>query len=73
MLNKDTVEVDFILQREQGVAPIEMKTEESLKAKSLKVYVKQFAPEQVLHFSMADYQRQDWIVNAPLYGIITYN
>ena len=50
-----------------------MKTEENLKVKSLKVYVEQFVPEQVLHFSMADYQRQDWIVNAPLYGIITYN
>lgn len=70
---KGTAEVDFVVQRKQAVIPIEVKAEENLKAKNLKVYVEQLVPEQALRFSMADYQWQDWIVNAPLYGIMTYN
>ena len=43
------------MQRKQAVIPIEVKAEENLKAKSLKVYVEQFQPEQAIRFSMADY------------------
>ena len=55
---KGTAEADFVLQRGQSVALIEVKAEENLKTKSLKVYVKQFAPEQEVRLSMADYQEQ---------------
>ena len=65
---KGTAEVDFVLQRGQGVVPIEVKAEENLKAKSLKVYVEQFSPEQALRYSMADYREQDWMANVPLYA-----
>lgn len=69
-IEKGTAEVDFVLQRGQDVVPIEVKAEENLKAKSLKVYVEQFQPKQALRFSMADYREQDWVVNVPLYGLI---
>lgn len=65
---RGTAEVDFVLQRKQSVIPIEVKAEENLKAKSLKVYVERFQPEQAVRFSMADYREQDWLVNMPLYG-----
>ncbi|MDP0328428.1 ATP-binding protein [Glaesserella parasuis] len=67
---KGTAEVDFVLQRKQTVIPIEVKAEENLKAKSLKVYVEQFQPEQAFRFSMADFREQDWMVNVPLYGCL---
>ncbi|OSI16671.1 ATP-binding protein [Neisseria dumasiana] len=67
---RGTAEVDFVLQRRQSVIPIEVKAEENLKAKSLKVYVEQFQPKQAVRFSMADYREQDWVVNVPLYGIL---
>lgn len=66
---KGTAEVDFVVQRKQAVIPIEVKAEENLKAKSLRVYVEQFAPEQAIRFSMSDYKEQDWVVNVPLYGV----
>lgn len=66
---KGTAEVDFVLQRKQAVIPIEVKAEENLKAKSLKVYVDKYQPEQAVRFSMADYREQDWLVNVPLYGV----
>lgn len=65
---KGTAEVDFVVQQKQSVIPIEVKAEENLKAKSLKVYVEQFQPERAFRFSMADYREQDWLVNVPLYG-----
>lgn len=57
-----------MLQCKQTVIPIEVKAEENLKTKSLKVYVDQFHPEQAIRFSMADYREQDWMVNVPLYA-----
>ncbi|MDP0371962.1 ATP-binding protein [Glaesserella parasuis] len=66
---KGTAEVDFVVQQKQAVIPIEVKAEENLKAKSLKVYVEQFQPEHAFRFSMADYRELDWLVNVPLYGI----
>lgn len=65
---KGTAEVDFVVQQKQAVIPIEVKAEENLKAKSLKVYVEQFQPEHAFRFSMADYREQDWMVNVPLYA-----
>ena len=62
-------EVDFVVQQKQGIVPIEVKAEENLKAKSLKVYVEQFEPERAWRFSMADYREQDWLINCPLYAL----
>jgi putative ATPase len=70
---KGTAEVDFVVQRKQAVIPIEVKAEENLKAKSLKVYVEQFQPEQAIRFSMVDYREQDWLVNVPLYGVSLFD
>ena len=69
---KGTAEVDFVVQQKQAVIPIEVKAEENLKAKSLKVYVEQFQPECAFRFSMADYRKQDWLVNVPLYGVLLF-
>ncbi|MDP0383931.1 AAA family ATPase [Glaesserella parasuis] len=69
---KGTAEVDFVVQQKQAVIPIEVKAEENLKAKSLKVYVEQFQPECAFRFSMADYREQDWLVNVPLYGVLLF-
>ena len=69
---KGTAEVDFVVQQKQAVIPIEVKAEENLKAKSLKVYVEQFQPEHAFRFSMADYREQDWLVNVPLYSVNSF-
>ncbi len=66
---RGTAEVDFVLQYKQAVIPIEVKAEENMKAKSLKVYVAQFQAQKAIRFSMADYREQDWMVNVPLYVV----
>ena len=66
---KGTAEVDFVVQRKQAVIPIEVKAEENLKAKSLKVYVEQFQPEQAIRFFHGGLSgNKNWLVNVPLYG-----
>jgi uncharacterized protein len=62
-------EIDFVLQHKNEIIPIEVKAEENLKAKSLKVYVEKFAPKTALRTSMNMYREESWLVNVPLYGI----
>jgi hypothetical protein len=69
---KSTAEIDFVIQQGTAIVPIEVKAEENLKAKSLRVYCEKYKPEQAIRTSMSDYRRQDWLVNVPLYGISSY-
>ena len=48
---------------------IEVKAEENLKAKSLKVYSEKYTPAISIRSSMSDYRHDDWLLNLPLYGI----
>ena len=58
-----------MLKQRQEVIQIEVKAEENLKAKSLKVYVEQFQPKQSIILSMADYREQGWLANVPLHEV----
>ena len=60
-----TLEIDFVLQSSK-VYPIEVKAEENLKAKSLSTVLKEDASLQGLRFSMANYKKQERMVNVPL-------
>jgi predicted AAA+ superfamily ATPase len=62
-------EVDFLVQLEGNVIPIEVKAEENLQAKSLKSYYKRYAPEFSVRTSMSDFRIDDWLTNIPLYMI----
>jgi uncharacterized protein len=64
-----TAEIDFVLQHKNEIIPIEVKAEENLKAKSLKIYVEKFAPKTALRTSMNMYREESWLVNVPLYAI----
>jgi uncharacterized protein len=64
-----TAEVDFVLQSQNEIIPIEVKAEENLKSKSLKVYVEKYAPKTAIRTSMSKYREEDWLTNVPLYGV----
>jgi predicted AAA+ superfamily ATPase len=67
--DRSTSEVDFVIQYKGVAVPIEVKAEENLQAKSLKVYTEKFNPQVALRTSMSDFREQDWLTNIPLYGI----
>jgi len=66
---RSTSEVDFISQFKGLVVPIEVKAEENLQAKSLKVYMEKFNPKISIRTSMSDFRKQDWLTNLPLYAL----
>ena len=71
-------EVDFVVQKGMDVAPVEVKAEENVQAKSLKSYMERFKPPVSYRLSMRPYKEQmiaspgnqeRQLINIPLYGI----
>jgi len=69
---KSEGEIDFLIQKRTNIVPIEVKAEENLKAKSLRVYCDKFKPQMAIRTSMSNYREQDWMVNVPLYILDKY-
>ena len=69
--DRGTAEVDFIIDTGSDVIPVEVKAEVNLQAKSLKVYRDKFQPKLSVRISMADYKKEDWLLNLPLWAIET--
>ncbi len=62
-------EIDFLLQQEDRILPVEVKAEENLQAKSLRTFVERNPGLQGIRLSMSPYREQDWLVNYPLYSV----
>ena len=63
------LEVDFVVQHNGKVTPIEVKAEENLRSKSLKTFMSSHTDLMAIRFSMSKYKEQEWMKNVPLYGI----
>lgn len=66
-----TAELDFIIQKNQKIIPIEVKAEENLKAKSLKIFEDKYNTKKAIRFSMNKHRKEDWLENIPLYGVFS--
>jgi hypothetical protein len=62
-------EVDFVTQLNGLIIPIEVKSGENVKAKSLKVYREKYSPVLSIRFSMKDIEYNSGLLNIPLYQI----
>lgn len=67
--DRNSCEVDFVVDTGERIVPVEVKAEVNLRAKSLKTYREKFLPEISVRTSMADYKKEEWLVNLPLYAI----
>lgn len=67
--DNSTLEIDFVVQYEAHVIPIEVKAEENLRAKSLRQFVTDNSGLHGVRFSMSDYREQDWLTNVPLWAV----
>ena len=63
-------ELDFLLQDEEKIIPVEVKAEENLQSKSLKIFVERNPGLHGVRFSMSPYREQDWLTNYPLYSLL---
>ena len=62
-------EIDFLVQRANGVYAIEVKAEENLRAKSLRAFKAAHPEIRSVRFSLSGYRAQDWMRNVPLYAM----
>ena len=66
---RSTSEVDFVIQEEGEVIPIEVKSGENLKAKSFRLFCEKYKPSKAIRTSLTDYKEESWMENVPLYAI----
>jgi len=66
-------EVDFLLQLKGKVIPLEVKADENLQAKSLRIYYQKYEPDLAVRTSLSDYRKEEWMTNWPLYAISELN
>lgn len=67
--DNSTLEIDFVVQHDTYIIPIEVKAEENLRAKSLRQFVTDNPGLHGVRFSMSDYREQDWLTNVPLWAV----
>ena len=65
-------EIDFIIQTDSRIIPIEVKAEENVRARSLAQFVKDNPGLKGLRISMKGYADQGWMENIPLVAIDTF-
>lgn len=70
--NGSEVEIDFAVQTEKRVIPIEAKAEENVKSKSLKTYIDAHQELKGLRVSMRGHVDQGWMENIGLYAVEGY-
>ncbi|MDR1016516.1 MAG: ATP-binding protein [Coriobacteriales bacterium] len=63
-----TAEVDFLIQGQQGVSAIEVKSSENTRSKSLTSFVKRYAPWRAIRLSTKPFGDAGGILSVPLYA-----
>ncbi len=67
--NESDCEIDFLIQSEERIIPVEVKAEENIHAKSFKQFLQNDHPElKGIRLSMKPYIDQGWMENVPLYA-----
>ena len=63
------LEVDFVVELEDKVVPVEVKSGINLKAKSLNSIITKNGIEKAIRYSLADYKQNDVVEDIPIYAI----
>ncbi len=66
---KATYELDFLIQKNGKIVPIEVKAGESVRSKSLSFFHEKYQNDSSVRFSLAKICAQDWLTNLPLYAV----
>ena len=61
-------EVDFIIQRDGAIIPIEVKSADNMQAKSLKTYIENYKPQYAIKLSTKNFGFKDGKKTVPLYA-----
>jgi len=64
---KNTAEIEFVIQYNNQIIPIEVKSGRNVKSKSLNAYINAFAPARAIRVSLKNYAVTDGLYSVPLY------
>lgn len=67
--DRNRAEIDFLIDSESRVIPVEVKAEVNLQSKSLKTFRDKYDIEISVRTSMSDYKKEERLINLPLYAI----
>lgn len=67
--NSNTAEVDFIINNEDGLIPIEVKAGDKIMSKSLNIYMNQYKPKYAIRISTKNFGFANNIKSVPLYAV----
>lgn len=62
-------EVDFLIQYNNGIIPVEVKSDENVRSKSLAFYRKMYDPPVSIRFSMRNLKSDEGMINIPLFMV----
>lgn len=65
----NSAEVDFVIQQDSYSIPIEVKSSDNVKAKSLQTYIKKYSPKYSIRISSKHFGNENGIRSIPLYAI----
>jgi len=60
-------EIDFLVQYKNQIIPVEVKSDENIKSRSLSIYRNQFGPGLSIRFSLRNIHYHDGLLNLPLF------
>ena len=67
-VEKSRIELDFVIQLSDNVYPVEVKAEENVRAKSMKIFIEKNPDLKGIRLSMKNHETQSWIESIPLYA-----
>ncbi len=69
----NTAEVDFVVQTENGIIPLEVKSSENVKSRSLRVYRDRYSPPLSVRASLRNLRKDGSLLNVPLYMLWNFD
>ena len=63
--SENEAEVDFLLQNKNEIIPIEVKSNENVRSKSLSLYIKKYEPKLAIKFSLKNLSYRDGLLTIP--------
>jgi len=63
----NTAEIEFLIQKSNRIIPVEVKSGLSIKSRSLSEFRKKYTPELSIRFSLKNVEKNDDLINFPLY------
>ena len=65
--SEGVAEVDFLIQHQDKIIPVEVKSGESVRSKSLAYYANQYAPSLKIRYSLKNLDYNEGLLNIPIF------